>query len=157
VRLTQFSDYAIRVMLYLAAHTERLNSISEIADAHEISRSHLMKVVSKLAAQGYIESVQGRNGGIRLGNPATEINIGQLIRHTEGHINLIECSQCKLNGVCKLPGPLDLALAAFYFVLDSYSLADVQGAQEATVLALALTGGVRPVAPSGNPPLFNRT
>jgi Rrf2 family nitric oxide-sensitive transcriptional repressor len=140
VRLTQFSDYAIRVMLYLAAHTERLNSISEIADAHEISRNHLMKVVSKLAAQGYIESVPGRNGGIRLGNSASEINIGQLIRYTEGHINLIECSQCKLNGVCKLTGPLDLALAAFYLVLDRYSLADVQGTQEATVFALGLSG-----------------
>eukprot|EP01034_Spumella_vulgaris_P038584 gene38584-47650_t len=66
VRLTQFSDFAVRVMLYLAAHTERLCSVGEIAGAYEISDNHLMKVVSKLAAEGYIKSVRGRNGGIRL-------------------------------------------------------------------------------------------
>ncbi|MCZ8093463.1 MAG: Rrf2 family transcriptional regulator [Acidovorax sp.] len=130
MRLTQFSDFAVRVMLYLAAHTERLCSVGEIAGAYEISDNHLMKVVSKLAAEGYIKSVRGRNGGIRLGRPATEINIGKLIRYTEGHIDLVGCAQCKLNGVCNLPGPLDLALAAFFAVLERYSLADVLGTQD---------------------------
>jgi Rrf2 family transcriptional regulator, nitric oxide-sensitive transcriptional repressor len=130
VRLTQFSDYAVRVMLYLAAHTGRLCSIGEIAGAYEISNNHLMKVVSKLAAEGYIESVRGRNGGIQLGQPATEINIGKLIRYTEGHIDLVGCAQCKLNGVCNLPGPLDLALAAFFSVLERYSLTDILGTQD---------------------------
>ena len=130
MRLTQFSDFAVRVTLYLAAHTERLCSIGEIAGAYEISNNHLMKVVSKLVAEGYIESVRGRNGGIRLGRPATEINIGKLIRNTEGHIDLVGCAQCKINGVCNLPGPLDLALAAFFSVLERYSLADVLGSQD---------------------------
>ena len=130
MRLTQFTDYAVRVMLYLAAHTERLCSIGEIAGAYEISDNHLMKVVSKLAAEGYIKSVRGRNGGIRLGRPASEINIGQLIRYTEGHIDLVGCAQCKLNGVCNLPGPLDQALAAFFSVLQRYSLADILNTQD---------------------------
>ncbi len=143
MRLTQFSDYAVRVMLYLAAHTERLCSIAEIAGAYEISENNLMKVVCKLAARGYIESVRGRNGGIRLGRPVAEINIGQLIRYTEGHIDLVGCAQCKLNGVCKLPGPLDMALAAFFSVLDRYSLADIDGSQEGTAVALGLS---RPTA-----------
>lgn len=130
MRLTQFSDFAVRVMLYLAAHTERLCSVGEIAGAYEISDNHLMKVVSKLAAEGYVESIRGRNGGIRLGRPATEINIGKLIRYTEGDIDLVGCAQCKVNGVCKLPGPLDLALAAFFAVLERYSLAEVLGTQD---------------------------
>ena len=130
MRLTQFSDYAVRVMLYVAAHPERLCSISEIADAYEISDNHLKKVVSKLAAERYIESVRGRNGGIRLGRPACEINIGKLIRHTEGHIDLVGCAHCKLDGACSLPGPLDLALTAFFDVLERYSLADVLGRQD---------------------------
>ena len=132
MRLTQFSDYAVRAMLYLASHTGRLSSISEIAGEYEISDNHLMKVVSKLAAAGYIESVRGRNGGIRLGRPATEINIGQLIRHTEGHIDLVGCEQCKLKGICKLPSPLNQALAAFFSVLDRYSLADVLARQDSS-------------------------
>ncbi|WP_370543428.1 Rrf2 family transcriptional regulator [Herbaspirillum sp. Sphag1AN] len=127
LRLTRFSDYAVRVLLYLGARTERLCSIGEIAKAYDISENHLMKVVSNLAADGYVESVRGRNGGIRLGRPATEINIGKLIRYTEGEIDLAGCFECKLRGVCRLPGPLDLALDAFFFVLERYTLADVIG------------------------------
>jgi Rrf2 family transcriptional regulator, nitric oxide-sensitive transcriptional repressor len=125
LRLTRFSDYAIRVMLYLAAHTERLCSIAEIAKAHDISQNHLMKVVSDLAASGYIQSLRGRGGGIRLARPAQDINIGKLLRHTEGEIDLVGCSTCKLKGACRLPGPLDLALDAFFAVLEAYTLAQV--------------------------------
>ncbi|MDG5496014.1 Rrf2 family transcriptional regulator [Niveispirillum sp. BGYR6] len=127
MRLTRFSDYAVRVMLFLAAHPDRLCSIGEIANAYEISQNHLMKVVSDLATHGYILSSRGRSGGIRLGMPAGEINIGKLIRHTEGQIDLVGCAECKLAGACRLPGPLDLALDAFFAVLERYSLADVLG------------------------------
>jgi Rrf2 family transcriptional regulator, nitric oxide-sensitive transcriptional repressor len=135
MRLTRFSDYAVRVMLYLAAHTDRLCSIGEIAKAYEISQNHLMKVVSDLAAHGYIEALRGRNGGLRLAREATEINIGRLIRHTEGEIDLVGCAECKINGACRLPGPLDQALVAFFTVLERYTLADVLGDQAERLLA----------------------
>ena len=144
MRLTQFSDYAVRVALYLAAHTDRLCAIGEIASAYEISENHLMKVVSKLAAAGYVESVRGRNGGIRLGRPATDINVGELIRYTEGMIDLVGCSECKLKGVCRLPGPLDLAIAAFFSVLERYSLADVQGGQVGMRMLQQMAVSARP-------------
>lgn len=127
MRLTRFSDYAVRVMLFLAAHPDRLCSIAEIATAYDISQNHLMKVVSDLAGSGYIQSLRGRSGGIRLARPAGEINIGKLIRHTEGQIDLVGCAECKLAGACHLPGPLDLALQAFFGVLERYTLADVLG------------------------------
>jgi Rrf2 family nitric oxide-sensitive transcriptional repressor len=128
LRLTRFSDYAVRVMLFLAAQPDRLCSIAEIAKAYDISQNHLMKVVSDLAGNGYIQSLRGRSGGIRLARPAGEINIGKLIRHTEGQIDLVGCAECKLAGACHLPGPLDLALEAFFTVLERYSLADALGA-----------------------------
>lgn len=125
MRLTRFSDYAIRVMLYLAARTDRLCSIGEIAKAYDISQNHLMKVASDLAASGYVEAVRGRNGGLRLARPAGEINVGRLIRHTEGAIDLVGCGDCKLRSACGLPDPLAEALEAFFAVLERYTLADV--------------------------------
>ncbi|EGD60931.1 BadM/Rrf2 family transcriptional regulator [Novosphingobium nitrogenifigens DSM 19370] len=127
MRLTRFSDYAVRVIIYLGAHTDRLCSIAEIARAYDISQNHLMKVVSDLAAHGYVQALRGRNGGIRLGRPAGEINIGKLIRHTEGTIDLVGCEDCKLAGACDLPDPLNEALNAFFAVLERYTLADVLG------------------------------
>lgn len=140
MRLTRFSDYAVRVMLYLAAHPDRLCSIAEIATAYDISQNHLMKVVSDLAANGYIQSTRGRGGGIRLARPPHAINIGRLIRHTEGEIDLVGCSDCKLKGACRLPGPLDLALDAFFGVLDRYTLDQVMGSGDSSRLLAALTG-----------------
>jgi Rrf2 family nitric oxide-sensitive transcriptional repressor len=137
LRLTRFSDYAVRVLLYLAAHTDRLCSIAEIAKAYDISQNHLMKVVSDLAASGFIQSLRGRGGGIRLACSPQDINIGKLIRHTEGAIDLVGCGECRLNGICRLPGPLDLALEAFFAVLERYTLAQVMDERSsARLLAL---------------------
>lgn len=137
MRLTRFSDYAVRVLLYLAAHTDRLCSIAEIAKAYDISQNHLMKVVSDLAASGFIQSLRGRGGGIRLACSPQDINIGKLIRHTEGEIDLAGCGECRLNGICRLPGPLDLALEAFFAVLERYTLAQVMDERSsARLLAL---------------------
>ncbi|HTQ70336.1 MAG TPA: Rrf2 family transcriptional regulator, partial [Acidocella sp.] len=91
MRLTRFTDYAVRVMLYLAAHEDRLCSIAEIAKSYGISQNHLMKVVSDLAGAGYVQSLRGRGGGIRLARAATDINIGQMVRHTEGKVDLVGC------------------------------------------------------------------
>lgn len=127
MRLTRFSDFAVRSVLYLAANNERLCSIGEIAKAYDISQNHLMKVVSTLVAHGYVQAQRGRNGGIRLTRPANEISIGKLIRHTEGKSDLVGCATCKLRKVCELPDPLDLALEAFFAVLEGYTVADVMG------------------------------
>jgi len=124
MRLTRYTDYAIRVLLYLARPTEQLCSIAEIARAYGISQNHLMKVVSDLVNAGYLESVRGRYGGIRLARPAAQINIGALIRHTEGDLDLVGCDTCVVAPACGLTGMLAEALAAFLAVLDRYSLAD---------------------------------
>ncbi|WP_306309126.1 RrF2 family transcriptional regulator [Acidocella aminolytica] len=125
MRLTQFSDYAVRVVLYLATHADRLCSIHEIAQAYGISQNHLMKVVSDLAGAEYIHSLRGRGGGIRLARPAAEINIGQLLRHTEGQIDLVGCGSCILAPACGMTCALREAVGQFFLALDRYSLADI--------------------------------
>lgn len=125
MRLTRYTDYAMRVLLYLGQEPERLCSIAEIARGYGISQNHLMKVVNDLVNAGYLESVRGRNGGIRLARPASVINIGALVRHTEDSLELVECGSCIIGGACGLTGVLGEALQAFLSVLDGYSLADV--------------------------------
>lgn len=127
MKLTLFTDYSIRVLLHLAARPERLCSIAEVAQAYRISQNHLMKVVNDLARSGYIDSVRGRGGGIRLGKPSADINIGVLVRHTEEGFNLVDCGSCALAPACGMTGVLKEALGAFLAVLDRYSLADLMG------------------------------
>ncbi|API61210.1 Rrf2 family transcriptional regulator [Tardibacter chloracetimidivorans] len=130
MKLTLFTDYSIRVLLHLAARPERLCSIAEVAQAYRISQNHLMKVVNDLARSGYIDSVRGRGGGIRLGRPPEEINIGALVRHTEEGFNLVDCGSCALAPACGMTGVLKEALGAFLAVLDRYSLADLMGKRQ---------------------------
>ncbi|HTI00698.1 MAG TPA: Rrf2 family transcriptional regulator [Acidisoma sp.] len=125
VRLTRYTDFAIRVMLYLAAHEGRLCSIGEIAKAHDISQNHLMKVASDLAGSGYVQSLRGRGGGLRLGRPANEINIGQMIRHTEGKVDLVGCGECALAPACGMVCAFRDAVETFFGTLERYSLADI--------------------------------
>jgi len=125
MKLTLFTDYSMRVLLYLAARPDHRCSISEVAAAYRISQNHLMKVVNDLARSGYIESVRGRGGGIRLGNRPEEINIGALVRHTEGGFDLVDCGSCVIAPACSMTGVLKEALCAFLAVLDRYTLADL--------------------------------
>ena len=125
MRLTRYTDYAMRVLLYLGQEPERLCSIAEIARGYGVSQNHLMKVVNDLVNAGYLESVRGRNGGIRLARPASAINMGALIRHTEDNFDLVDCGSCIIGKACGVTSVLDEALQAFLSVLDSYSLADV--------------------------------
>ncbi len=125
MRLTRYTDYAMRVLLYLGARPEQLCSIAEIATAYAISQNHLMKVVNDLSRTGYVASVRGRSGGIRLGAPAGEINVGKVVRHTEDDFRLADCPSCIIAPVCGLQGALNEALEAFLGVLDRYSLADL--------------------------------
>lgn len=125
MKLTLFTDYAIRTMLYLTANSDRRCSIAEIARAYGISQNHLMKVANQLANLGYIDSVRGRTGGLRLGRPAEAITVGELVRDTEDGLQLVDCSSCALALACGMSGVLREAMAAFLGVLDRYTLADL--------------------------------
>lgn len=125
MRLTRYTDYAMRVLLFLGSRPERLCSIAEIARAYAISQNHLMKVVNDLVNAGYLQSVRGRSGGIRLARPPEKINIGALVRHTEDDFDLVGCGTCIIAPACGLTCVLDEALQSFLSVLDRYSLEDV--------------------------------
>ena len=125
MKLTRYTDYAIRVMVHLGVRRDGLSSIAEIARAYDISHNHLMKVVQDLAAAGFVEAVRGRKGGLRLGRPPEEINLGALVRHTECGFELIDCSTCAIRPACTLPAILVDATRAFLSMLDRYTLADL--------------------------------
>lgn len=125
MRLTRYTDFAMRVLLYLGRDPQRLCSIAEIAKAYGISQNHLMKVINDLVNAGYLTSVRGRNGGVRLAQSPQQINVGALIRHTEDGFDLVGCGTCIIAPSCGLTSVLDEALGAFLAVLDRYTLADV--------------------------------
>jgi|TARA_R100000501_G_scaffold9495_2_gene18894 Rrf2 family nitric oxide-sensitive transcriptional repressor len=125
MKLTRYTDYALRVLLYLGARPERLCSIPEMANAYGISQNHLMKVVHDLGKAGFVASVRGRLGGIRLARPPGEIVIGSVVRHTEDGFDLVDCGGCIIAPACGLTGVLREALAAFMAVLDGYTLDDM--------------------------------
>lgn len=130
MRLTTFSDYTLRVLMYLAIEPKRLATIPEIASAYGISENHLMKVVHRLARSGVVESVRGKGGGVRLASPAAEIRLGQIIRASEGECAIVECfsaenNTCRITPACRLSKILADAFAGFYQTLDTYTLADL--------------------------------
>ena len=130
MRLTTFTDYSLRVMIYLGLRDNRLATIADIATAYGISKNHLMKVVHFLGQQGYLETQRGKSGGLRLALRPEEINLGKLVRDTESNTVLLECfepetSECRIEPVCALRGILGRSLQAFFAVLDEYTLADV--------------------------------
>jgi Rrf2 family transcriptional regulator, nitric oxide-sensitive transcriptional repressor len=125
MRLTHYTDFALRVLLYLGTHPERLCPISEIAQAYGISQNHLVKVVHDLGKAGYVAGTRGRFGGIRLARPAETINVGAVVRHTEDDFQLADCGSCLIAPACGLNRALDEAMAAFMAVLDGYTLADL--------------------------------
>jgi Rrf2 family nitric oxide-sensitive transcriptional repressor len=130
MKLTTFSDYTLRVLIYLAVRDDSLVTIGEIAEAYGISRNHLMKVVHHLGVHGYLETVRGKGGGVRLAMAPRDINIGALLRETEHNTALVECfnpkgSACTIEQACALRGIFHQALTSFFSVLDGYTLADV--------------------------------
>jgi Rrf2 family nitric oxide-sensitive transcriptional repressor len=129
VQLTRYSDYSLRVLIYLALDPERLVTIEDIAQGYDISKAHLMKVVHHLGLRGYVETVRGRGGGLRLARRPEEIRVGEVVRWTE-EMDLVECfdpasSQCAIEPVCGLRSALHEALAAFLAALDRYTIADL--------------------------------
>ncbi|WP_163102146.1 Rrf2 family transcriptional regulator [Peribacillus alkalitolerans] len=130
MRLTSYSDYSVRVLIYLSIHHEKLNNIKDIAHVYDISKNHLMKIIYNLGKLGYIETIRGRNGGIRLAKEPNEINLGALLRQTEEDFHIVECfskdhNHCAISPVCNLKGVFYQAKQAFLQVLDSYTLEDV--------------------------------
>lgn len=125
MRLTRYTDYALRVLLYAGARQERVCSIAEIADAYGISRNHLMKVVHDLGKAGYVTNVRGRAGGVQLSRAPGQIRLGEVVRSTEETFALADCGSCVIAPACVLTRALSEALAAFMAVLDDYTLADL--------------------------------
>lgn len=129
MRLTAFSDYAFRVLMYAESAGGRLITIEETAKTYDISRAHLMKVVNILTKHGYLKGVRGRAGGFTLDKRPEDINLGAVVRHTEPDFALVECfaagNQCAITGPCRLPNILNEALGAFVATLDRYTLADL--------------------------------
>ncbi len=129
MRLSLHSDYALRLMMHLAINTEKLVTITEVAERYSISRNHLMKVANVLGRSGLVETVRGRSGGMRLGRPADQIKVGDVIRETENEIMTLDCttdeSSCLISPSCRLASVLDKATAAFMAVLDECSVDDL--------------------------------
>ncbi|HLS50663.1 MAG TPA: Rrf2 family transcriptional regulator [Burkholderiaceae bacterium] len=130
MRLTQHTDYAMRLLMYLGQHPDRLCTIAEVAGVYNISVPHLMKITHRLGQQGWIETVRGKNGGMRLAHPADSIRLGDVIRDTENDFNLVECfdaetSTCLLQDMCHMSHVIAAALQKFMQHLDQYTLADI--------------------------------
>jgi Rrf2 family transcriptional regulator, nitric oxide-sensitive transcriptional repressor len=138
MRLTLRTDYALRVLIHVAIADGKLITISDIAESFDISKQHLMKVVNDLSQKGYLDTVRGRGGGIRLRRPPRDINIGQVVRATEDKLDVIGClgrsGYCPIERVCVLHD----AIQAFLAVLDRYTLADLIKPQKALSSLLLL-------------------
>ena len=131
MRLTSHTDYALRMLIYMAARPDELCTVNDVAEAYGLSRNHLVKVAQTLRDIGFVETTRGRAGGIRLAKTPEAIGIGALVRATEAEFALAECMQaegsdcCAISPACRLKGMLHEALGAFLAVLDKYTLADI--------------------------------
>ena len=130
MRLTVYTDFSLRVLMYIALYPERRPTIAEISSSYGISRNHIMKVVYQLGVAGYIATVRGKNGGMQLARAPHEINLGEVVRRTEPDMALVPCfspvgAPCVISPACKLRRALQQAQGAFLAVLDDYTLADL--------------------------------
>jgi len=142
MQLTLYTDYSLRVLLYLALNPDRRCTISEISEAYGVSRNHLVKVVHNLAKDGWITTTRGKSGGMMLALPPEQIRLGAVVRQTEPHMNLLECfdketNTCPIIDACALKRLLYQARRYFMQVLDDHTLADVMGRRERMIEILA--------------------
>ena len=149
MRLTAYTDYTLRTLMYLAVNAERGVTIGAIAHTYRISETHLTKIVHQLGVAGDIRTIRGRNGGILLGRPAGDINLGSVVRRTETDMDVVACfadpDRCAIGDACVLQTALHQALAAFLAVLDSYTLADLVAPRQ----RLAALLGIDPAGLAG--------
>jgi len=132
MKLTFYSDYSLRLLMYVSVKRNGLVTIQEVADAYGVSKNHLMKVAFELGRKGFLETVRGRGGGLRLARPPEKIGVGEVVRAMEEDFTMVECfdpkaNQCVITGPCRLRGALSRALKAYFAVLDEYTLADLAG------------------------------
>jgi Rrf2 family nitric oxide-sensitive transcriptional repressor len=150
MRLTLHTDYALRVLIQVGLNGNRLTTIDEIAESFGVSRHHLMKVVNDLGQRGYLDTVRGRHGGMRLKREPDNINIGQVVRDTEDNLSVVGCLEqrgyCQIERVCVLRGVLHDATEAFLAVLDAHTLADLIKPQKslASLLQIEPHAAARP-------------
>lgn len=145
MQLTRFTDYSLRLLIYLAMNDDRLVTIKEIARSYDISQNHLMKIVHQLGGLGYLETVRGKGGGMRLARRPALINVGDVVRDTEEHMDIMECfktefKDCPLLPSCALKSILIDARKNFLATLDRYSLADLMPTGRAVVAFQTRTG-----------------
>lgn len=145
MHITRYTDYSLRVLIYLANNNDELATINQIAQSYNISKNHLMKIVQQLNLKGYLLAIRGKNGGIKLNRPASEINIGALVREVEERNNLVECfgpdNKCVITPSCQLKNMFAEAQESFFKTLDNYVLEDLLGKKNAANLSqlLAIT------------------
>jgi len=129
MKLNHYTDYALRLLIYLAVHPDRSPSIQEVADAYGVSAHHLAKIVQALGRAGWVQSIRGRGGGLRLKTEPENIGVGDVVREMETSLELVECfgdhSQCPIEPVCGLREVLTEAQDSFFDALDQYTLADL--------------------------------
>lgn len=148
MRLTQYSNFALRMLQMIAMRAPAIVTVEEIARAHRVSKAHLVKIAAELSRRGYIETMRGRHGGMRLARPADRITVGEIIRWTEAPLELVECfnaetNTCRLIDACHLSRGLQRALRAFLSVLDDLTIADIAINRDALLERL---GGADPPA-----------
>jgi Rrf2 family nitric oxide-sensitive transcriptional repressor len=142
MHITQYTNYALRVLMYLDCNRGPARII-DIAERHQISRNHLIKIVQQLGKHGYVNTTRGKGGGVALARPASEINIGEIVRLTEDSLNLLECfgdvdSKCKLKDICRLQTLFAKALKGFFDVLDEATIADISANRKEIMAALGM-------------------
>ena len=147
MRLTQFSNFAVRILMYAGLKKRSLSALPEIARAYGISHDHLKKASAELCRLGHLEAVRGREGGVRLAKPAEAISLGDVVRQTEGNVALVECfnpatNTCPLHAECRFRVALTEALEAFFAVLDRHTIADLIEDREILAAHLSIAGPV---------------
>lgn len=130
MKLTSYTNYALRSLQLAALHAPSLVKVDDVANIHQLSKPHIVKIVHELGRAGYIETLRGRNGGFKLAKPAQSIIIGDVVRITEGPLDVVECfnpdtNTCPLIGICKLSKAMMKATDAFMAVLDDLTIADI--------------------------------
>lgn len=143
MRLTAFTDYCLRALIYVALKRGELATIDEIAERYAINRNHLVKVIFRLGQLGYLDTMRGKGGGVRLAKDPAKINLGALVRQTEDDLALVECFQdgncsCVIEPACVLRKALRQALDAFFKTLDGYTVADLLRPSSSLARLLAL-------------------
>jgi len=139
MHITRYTDYSLRVLIYLAINNEKLSTINEIAQSYHISKNHLMKIVQQLNVKGHLLAIRGKNGGIKLNREPSEINIGSLVREMEDSNKLVECfgdnNHCVISPSCQLKSIFAEAQGSFFNTLDKYTLADLVTVKKQTELS----------------------